>query len=566
MAKNNTLHIAMFPWLALGHLIPYLELAKLIAKKGHTISFISTPRNIDRLQKLSPNLVPLIHFVKLPLPHVENLSRDAEATSDVPLKDIGLLEKAYDHLQEPLKLNIPTCFFSIFIAAPLCYMCPASGDEDHRRVVEDYTVTPKWITIPSSVSYRLFESRKLFPSMTGNEENVPLPFRFRETLKGCDLIAVRTCIEVEHDYLNLLEQLHRKPVIPIGVLPNQISGGDDDETIDTHWRCIREFLDSKEKGSVVYVAFGSEAKPNQEELNEIALGLELSGLPFFWVLRKRRGAADTEVVELPDGFEERVKSRGVVFTSWAPQMKILAHDSVGGLLTHSGWSSVVEALQFARALVLLTFYADQGLNAKFFEEKKVGFLVPRQEHDGSFTRKSVAESLRMVIVEEEGKVYRDKAKELKGLLGDVHRQNLLILKIHFSLHLLRSLPILPTLFSKAPVSSSDTPPYLDLFEFPQLMATPAQVERSMSYDEHRPRTSPLDLPSLLLHGRIVYIGMTLVAVVMELVVAELMYLQWLDPKAPIYNYINSTGTTHDDGETLSFVSSCETLYVEIERY
>uniref|UniRef100_A0A6N2KUI2 Anthocyanidin 3-O-glucosyltransferase n=1 Tax=Salix viminalis TaxID=40686 RepID=A0A6N2KUI2_SALVM len=451
MAKNNKLHIAMFPWLALGHLIPYLELAKLIAKKGHTISFISTPRNIDRLQKLTPDLVPLIHFVKLPLPHVENLSRDAEATSDLPLKDIGLLEKAYDLLQEPLsqflqsshpnwilfdfspywlptiarKLNIPTCFFSIFIAASLCYICPASGDEDHRRVVEDYTVKPKWITIPSSVSYRLFESIKLFPAMTGNGENVPLPFRFRETLKGCDLVAVRTCIEVEHDYLNLLEQLHRKPVIPIGVLPNQTSD-DDDETIDTHWRCIKEFLDNKEKGSVVYVAFGSEAKPNQEELNEIALGLELSGLPFFWVLRKRRGAADTEVVELPDGFEERVKSRGVVFTSWAPQMKILAHDSVGGLLTHSGWSSVVEALQFARALVLLTFYADQGLNAKVFEEKKVGFLVPRQEHDGSFTRKSVAESLRMVIVEEEGKVYRDKAKELKGLLGDVHRQNLLV--------------------------------------------------------------------------------------------------------------------------------------------
>ncbi|XP_039154997.1 ATP-dependent Clp protease proteolytic subunit-related protein 3, chloroplastic-like, partial [Eucalyptus grandis] len=33
-------------------------------------------------------------------------------------------------------------------------------------------------------------------------------------------------------------------------------------------------------------------------------------------------------------------------------------------------------------------------------------------------------------------------------------------------------------------ASSDTPPYLDLFESPQLMATPAQVERSVSYNEH----------------------------------------------------------------------------------
>ena len=39
--------------------------------------------------------------------------------------------------------------------------------------------------------------------------------------------------------------------------------------------------------------------------------------------------------------------------------------------------------------------------------------------------------------------------------------------------------------------------------------------------------------------------------VTELVVAELMYLQWMDPKEPIFLYINSTGTTRDDGETVS---------------
>ncbi|MQI72167.1 ATP-dependent Clp protease proteolytic subunit, partial [Escherichia coli] len=68
------------------------------------------------------------------------------------------------------------------------------------------------------------------------------------------------------------------------------------------------------------------------------------------------------------------------------------------------------------------------------------------------------------------------------------------------------------------------------------MATPAQVERSVSYNEHRPRRPPPDLPSLLLHGRIIYIGMPLVPAVTELIVAELMYLQWMDPKQPIYIY------------------------------
>ncbi|KAH7666754.1 Endopeptidase Clp protein [Dioscorea alata] len=109
-------------------------------------------------------------------------------------------------------------------------------------------------------------------------------------------------------------------------------------------------------------------------------------------------------------------------------------------------------------------------------------------------------------------------------------------------------------------SNSDIPPFLDLFDSPTLMATPAQVERSVSYNEHRPRKPPPDLPSLLLNGRIVYIGMPLVPAVTELVIAELLYLQWMDPKEPIYLYINSTGTTRDDGETVGMETEGFAIY------
>ncbi|XVF31379.1 hypothetical protein REPUB_Repub16aG0140900 [Reevesia pubescens] len=130
-------------------------------------------------------------------------------------------------------------------------------------------------------------------------------------------------------------------------------------------------------------------------------------------------------------------------------------------------------------------------------------------------------------------------------------------------------PFLSKLASAAAVSpetilnrpvNTDSPPYLDLFDSPKLMATPAQVERSVSYNEHRPKSPPPDLPSLLLNGRIVYIGMPLVPAVTELVVAELMYLQWMDPKQPIYLYINSTGTTRDDGETVGMETEGFAIY------
>lgn len=112
-----------------------------------------------------------------------------------------------------------------------------------------------------------------------------------------------------------------------------------------------------------------------------------------------------------------------------------------------------------------------------------------------------------------------------------------------------------------PSSSPDNLPFLDIFDSPQLMATPAQLERNASYSpQRRPRRPPPDLPSLLLDGRIVYIGMPLVPAVTELVIAELMFLRWMAPKEPIYVYINSTGTTRADGETVAMETEGFAIY------
>ncbi|CAH1453842.1 unnamed protein product [Lactuca virosa] len=54
---------------------------------------------------------------------------------------------------------------------------------------------------------------------------------------------------------------------------------------------------------------------------------------------------------------------------------------------------------------------------------------------------------------------------------------------------------------------------------------------------------PPDLASYLYKNRIVYLGMSLVPSVTELILAEFLYLQYEDDKKPIYLYINSTGTT-----------------------
>nr|XP_011468477.1 PREDICTED: putative UDP-rhamnose:rhamnosyltransferase 1 [Fragaria vesca subsp. vesca] len=446
--KPQKLHIGLFPWLAFGHMIPFLEVAKHIARRGHKVSFISTPRNIQRLSKIPQNLTPLITLVQIPLPRVENLPEYAEATMDVPIDVIPYLKIAHDGLENgiseflqthapdwiiydfapywlppiAIKLGIKRAIFCTFNASTMCFLGSTAPEVTSRYAPrtkpEQYTVPPEWFPFPSKLCFKPFEAKRVVDGlMTPNASGMTDWFRVESTYQGCQVYFIRSCREIEGEWLDLLQDLNQKPVVPTGLLPPPVQTSDEDQH-DNSWSRIAEWLDKQKKGEVVYVAFGSEINLSQEEFNELALGLELCGLPFFWVLRKpshRSGDGDT--VKLPDGFEDRTNGRGLVWTTWAPQQKILAHESVGGFLSHCGWSSLIEALQYGRPLIMLPFMYDQGLIARLWN-KKTGIEVSRDEESGWFTRDELARSVNLVVVHEEGKPYRDGAKEYRELFRD----------------------------------------------------------------------------------------------------------------------------------------------------
>lgn len=95
------------------------------------------------------------------------------------------------------------------------------------------------------------------------------------------------------------------------------------------------------------------------------------------------------------------------------------------------------------------------------------------------------------------------------------------------------------------------------------MNLPIRAVQTQYYGDAYYRTPPPDLPSLLLKERIVYLGMPLVPAVTELIVAQLLYLQYEDPEKPIKIYINSTGTSSYGGEPVGFETEafaiCDTM-------
>ncbi|RLN35771.1 putative UDP-rhamnose:rhamnosyltransferase 1 [Panicum miliaceum] len=383
--QEPPLHVVVFPWLAFGHIVAFLELAEQLARRGHFVTFVSAPRNIARLRPVpGRELSPRIRLVSLPFPAVDGLPDGAESTADVPPEKVELLKVAFDGLAGPVapsaggavgqghgrrpdwiildfahnwlppvaeQHEVPCALFLIFPAPFVAFMGPKAANDAHpRTAAEDFTVPPPWIPYPSStLAFRLHEARPISrrfrqPNASGTSDMD----RFCETEQRCRLLVCRSSREVDGPAIcDLLPDLYSKPVLPSGLLApydaaavaahHGARAGDDDEVV-VRW------LDAQPARSVLYVAFGSEAPLTHELVREVALGLELAGVRFLWALRE--AAAGGGAGLLPAGFERRVAGRGVVRVGWVPQVRVLAHSAVGAFMTHAGWSSLVEGLLF----------------------------------------------------------------------------------------------------------------------------------------------------------------------------------------------------------------------------
>ncbi|KAL2528824.1 UDP-Glycosyltransferase superfamily protein [Forsythia ovata] len=177
-----------------------------------------------------------------------------------------------------------------------------------------------------------------------------------------------------------------------------------------------QWLDRKqEEGKpVLYVAFGSQADISREQIKQIKTGLEKSGVNFLWVVGKNQ-------VEDDDGFEYRVKDRGMLVKEWVDQREILEHSSVQGFLSHCGWNSVMESICAKVPILAWPMMAEQPLNAKMVVEE-IGIGLRVETSDGSMNGFVKWEKLEKVMKElmegEMGKQLWKKVKQVGGAAAE----------------------------------------------------------------------------------------------------------------------------------------------------
>uniref|UniRef100_A0A8R1EK31 glucuronosyltransferase n=1 Tax=Caenorhabditis japonica TaxID=281687 RepID=A0A8R1EK31_CAEJA len=67
----------------------------------------------------------------------------------------------------------------------------------------------------------------------------------------------------------------------------------------------------------------------------------------------------------------------VILTPWIPQLPLMAHRNYKTIITHGGWSSILETTMHSKPMILMPLFADHAKNSKVAESKGVAVLLDK---------------------------------------------------------------------------------------------------------------------------------------------------------------------------------------------
>ncbi|KAA8533662.1 hypothetical protein F0562_031179 [Nyssa sinensis] len=411
--------IVLYPSPGIGHLVSMVELGKFLLNHNPSFSIIilvtkapyntgSTAPYISSVSATTSSIT-FHHLPTVPLP--SNSSRNfIDLSFEIPRLNNANVHQVLQFISKKSRLkafimdffcnaafevstslNIPTFYFytsganclAIFLHLPALHEKTTKSIKDLNTCLEFPGVPPintrdmpETLFDRNSMAYKNFiNTANQMAKSSGIIANTFSSFEPR----AIKAIANGVCIP----------NAPTPPVFYVGPLiaSNHQTGGGRDEHECLTW------LNSQPSGSVVFLSFGSMGLFKAEQLIEMAIGLENSGHRFLWVVRSPPGDDETKHflatpepdlnALLPKGFLDRTKDKGLVVKSWAPQLAVLNHESVGGFVTHCGWNSTLEAVCAGVPMVAWPLYAEQRLNRVFLVEEMKVALKLNELNDGS---------------------------------------------------------------------------------------------------------------------------------------------------------------------------------------
>ncbi|XP_058738089.1 UDP-glycosyltransferase 73C25-like [Vicia villosa] len=457
----NVPHFALFPFIAQGHIIPMIDIAKLLAQHGAIVTIFTTPKNASRFSSVLSRAVSSglqINLLTLNFPSKQaGLPEGCENFDMVDISNdmwnnffyaVSLLQKQAQELFDKLSPR-PSCIISDFcipwtsqIAEKhqiprisfhgfSCFTIHCSFKVRSSKILESVNSDTEYFSIPG-LPDKIQVTKGQMPGVIIEK----LPKEFVEKLREAEMKSygeiINTFEELEKEYVNDYKKVRNDKVWCVGPVSLCNKDGLDKAergniaSISEH-NCLK-FLDLHKPKSVVYVCLGSLCNLVSSQLIELALGLEETKIPFIWAFRD--GINKTQELEkwIKDGkFEERNQGRGLLIRGWAPQVMILSHPSIGGFLTHCGWNSTLEGISVGVPMVTWPLFGDQFLNEKLVtqllrigvslgatvamnwgEEEKLGVIVKKE---------GIKEAICNVMDEgdQESKERRERASELSEI-------------------------------------------------------------------------------------------------------------------------------------------------------
>ncbi|KAJ1439614.1 UDP-glycosyltransferase family, conserved site [Sesbania bispinosa] len=403
--EEKTIHIAVVPGVGYSHLVPILHFSKRLVQlhpQIHVTCLIPTLGSPPSASKSFLETLPSnINHTFLPQVNPEDLPQGV--TIEIQMQQLVTL--SLPSIRQALK--------SLTLRTPHVALMVDSFAVEVLDLAQEFNML-SYIYYPAAATTLSmhFYLPKLDKETSCQYRDLPEPIQ----MPGCVPLH-----EMETGPIRALKEgaSGNTPVYPVGpIIQTGTRTVDDSNGL----KCLA-WLDRQQPCSVLYVSFGSGGTLSQEQVNELALGLELSNYKFLWVVRAPSSSANAAYLStqndvdplqfLPSGFLERTKEQGLVIPSWAPQIQILSHSSTGGFLTHCGWNSTLESVVQGVPLITWPLFAEQRMNAVVLSDGlKVG-LRPRVNENGIVERVEIAKVIKCLMEGEEGGKLRQRMKELK---------------------------------------------------------------------------------------------------------------------------------------------------------